>query len=103
MAQYIKNAFNFTDEGTVIIGWHYSLKDQTVRLYVDDTGCGIEERRLGKVFNIFWKDNMFKTGVGLGLTIAKMFTEKMDGQVGVESKPGVGSRFYSMFKADIRK
>ena len=103
MAQYIKNAFKFTDEGTVIIGWHYSLKDQTVRLYVDDTGCGIEERRLGKVFNIFWKDNMFKTGVGLGLTIAKMFTEKMDGQVGVESKPGVGSSFYSMFKADIRK
>jgi signal transduction histidine kinase len=54
------------------------------------------------VFNIFWKDDMFKTGVGLGLTIAKMFTEKMEGEVGVESKPGVGSRFHSSFKAYIK-
>lgn len=103
MAQYIKNAFKFTGKGSVIIGWYFNLKDMTVRLFVDDTGCGIEERRLGKVFNIFWKDNMFKTGVGLGLTIAKMFTEKMDGQVGVESKPGIGSSFHSTFKAYIKE
>jgi len=102
MGQYIKNAFKFTEKGSVWIGWRYSLDDGTVCLSVDDTGCGIEERRLGKVFNIFWKDNMFKTGVGLGLTIAKMFTEKMDGEVGVESNPGVGSCFHSTFKAYIR-
>lgn len=102
MGQYIKNAFKFTEKGSVWISWSYSLADGTVRLSVDDTGCGIEERRLGKVFNIFWKDNMFKTGVGLGLTIAKMFTEKMEGEVGVESKPGVGSCFHSTFKAYIR-
>jgi signal transduction histidine kinase len=54
------------------------------------------------VFNIFWKDDMFKTGVGLGLTIAKMITEKMDGEVGVESKPGIGSCFHSTFKAYIK-
>ena len=99
MGQYIKNAFKFTAKGSVWIGWYYDLENGTVRLSVDDTGCGIEERRLGKVFNIFWKDNMFKTGVGLGLTIAKMFTERMDGQVGVESKPGIGSSFHSTFKA----
>ena len=102
MGQYIKNAFKFTEKGSVWMSWRYSLDDGTVRLSVDDTGCGIEERRLGKVFNIFWKDNMFKTGVGLGLTIAKMFTEKMDGEVGVESKPGVGSCFHSTFKAYIK-
>lgn len=103
MGQYIKNAFKFTDSGTVSVGWRYSISRERVELYVEDTGCGIESRRIGKVFNIFWKDDMFKTGVGLGLTIAKMFTEKMDGQVGVESKPGVGSCFYSSFKAYIRK
>ena len=102
MGQYIKNAFKFTEKGSVWMSWRYSLDDGTVRLSVDDTGCGIEERRLGKVFNIFWKDNMFKTGVGLGLTIAKMFTEKMDGEVGAESKPGVGSCFHSTFKAYIK-
>ncbi len=102
MGQYIKNAFKFTREGSVRLGWLYSIKDSTVRLYVDDDGCGIEPRKVNKVFNIFWKDDMFKTGVGLGLTIAKMFTEKMDGEVGVESSLGVGSSFYSVFKAHIK-
>ena len=102
MGQYLKNAFKFTDKGTVWLGWHYNLAEEKVELFVEDTGCGIESRRLNKVFNIFWKDDMFKTGVGLGLTIAKMFTEKMEGEVGVESKPGVGSRFHSSFKAYIK-
>ena len=102
LGQYIKNAFKFTDKGTVWLGWHYNISEEKVRLFVDDTGCGIESRRLKKVFNIFWKDDMFKTGVGLGLTIAKMITEKMDGEVGVESKPGIGSCFHSTFKAYIK-
>ena len=102
MGQYIKNAFKFTEKGTVWLGWHYNISDENVRLSVDDTGCGIESRRLNKVFNIFWKDDMFKTGVGLGLTIAKMITEKMDGTVGVESKLGIGSCFHSTFKAYIK-
>lgn len=102
IGQYIKNAFKFTAKGTVWIGWRYNLSDESVEVFVEDTGCGIESRRLGKVFNIFWKDDMFKTGVGLGLAIAKMFTEKMEGEVGVESKPGVGSCFHSSFKAYIK-
>lgn len=102
MGQYIKNAFKFTEKGSVWVGWRYNLNDETVELFVDDTGCGIESRRQNKVFNIFWKDDMFKTGVGLGLTIAKMFTEKMGGQVNVESKPGIGSCFYSSFKAYVK-
>ena len=99
VGQYIKNAFKFTSKGTVWLGWRYDISEEKVELFVEDTGCGIENRRLNKVFNIFWKDDMFKTGVGLGLTIAKMFTEKMEGEVGVESKPGVGSCFHSSFKA----
>lgn len=102
MGQYIKNSFKFTSKGTVWLGWCFNLNEERVELYVEDTGCGIESRRQSKVFNIFWKDDMFKTGVGLGLTIAKMFTEKMEGNVGVESKPGVGSRFHSSFKAYIK-
>ena len=45
---------------------------------------------------------MFKTGVGLGLTIAKMYTEIMEGSVMVESKPGIGSCFSSVFNASVR-
>jgi len=102
IGQYIKNAFKFAPEGLVRLGWQYDLSEGTVQLFVDDSGRGIDSRKLKKVFNIFWKDDMFKTGVGLGLTIAKMYTENMGGKVMVESKPGVGSCFSSVFSASIR-
>lgn len=102
MGQYIKNAFKFTQKGLVRLGWEYSLADSKVRLYVDDSGRGIERTRQNLVFNIFWKDDMFKTGVGLGLTIAKMFTENMNGTVGVESISGIGSCFYSTFNSYVK-
>jgi len=101
VGQYVKNAFKFAPCGLVRLGWQYSLTDDTVQLYVEDSGCGIDSRKLKKVFNLFWKDDMFKTGVGLGLTIAKMYTENMGGHVMVESKPGVGSCFSSVFSATI--
>lgn len=101
VGQYVKNAFKFAPCGLVRLGWQYSLTDDTVQLFVEDSGGGIDSRKLKKVFNIFWKDDMFKTGVGLGLTIAKMYTENMGGHVMVESKPGVGSCFSSVFSATI--
>lgn len=103
MGQYVKNAFKFTPKGLVRLGWEYNLADSTVRLFVDDSGRGIDNRKLKMVFNIFWKDDMFKTGVGLGLTIAKLFTENMDGNVGAESQQGIGSCFYSTFKAYVKR
>ena len=102
LGQYIKNAFKFAPKGLVRLGWEYNLSDDTVQLFVDDSGRGIESRKIKKVFNIFWKDDMFKTGVGLGLTIAKMYTEIMEGSVMVESKPGIGSCFSSVFNASVR-
>lgn len=103
LGQYLKNAFKFTSSGMVRIGWDFSLSDGTVRLFVDDSGRGIDSRKRKMVFNIFWKDDMFKTGVGLGLTIAKLYTENMKGEVGVESIPGVGSCFYSKFRATVKQ
>lgn len=103
MGQYVRNAFKFTRKGYVKLGWSFDLDSETVLLYVEDTGNGISEDRRQYIFNLFWKDDMFTTGVGIGLTIAKTFTEKMDGKVIVQSKPGVGSCFGSQFKAYIKQ
>ena len=40
MGQYIKNAFKFTAQGCVWLGWRYNLNEERVELYVEDTGCG---------------------------------------------------------------
>lgn len=102
MGQFLRNAFKFTKKGYVKLGWNYDLDNGTVLLYVEDTGCGISEDKRKYIFNLFWKDDMFTTGVGIGLTIAKTFTEKMEGKVVVQSRRDVGSRFGSQFKAYIK-
>lgn len=50
---------------------------------------------------MFWKDDMFVTGVGLGLALAKTYTKKMDGEIVLQTKEGIGSLFGSRFKARI--
>ena len=102
MGQFLRNAFKFTKKGYVKLGWNYDLDNGTVLLYVEDTGCGISEDKRKYIFNLFWKDDMFTTGVGIGLTIAKTFTEKMDGKVVVHTRKGIGSCFGSQFKAYIK-
>lgn len=102
MGQFLRNAFKFTKKGYVKLGWNYDLDSETVLLYVEDTGRGISEDKRQYIFNLFWKDDMFTSGVGIGLTIAKTFTEKMDGKTVVQSRKDVGSRFGSQFKAYIK-
>ncbi len=101
MGQYLSNAFKFTESGYVKIGWDYNLDEDTVLLYVEDTGKGVSPEKRKLIFNMFWKDDMFITGVGLGLSLAQTYTEKMGGDIVFQSKPGIGSLFGSRFKANI--
>jgi len=67
-----------------------------VRISVVDNGIGIDPRFRERIFGVFERlspqDN--PTGTGIGLAIVKRSVEKMSGTVGVESTPGVGSRFW---------
>jgi len=69
----------------------------TVRLVVEDTGPGIEERHLPRVFERFYRVDAGRSrelgGTGLGLSIVKHLAEAMGGAVGVESAAGKGSKF----------
>jgi signal transduction histidine kinase len=67
-----------------------------VRLWVEDNGLGIApeaQPRLFKLFSRLYPDNQFE-GTGLGLAIVRRAVERRGGQVGVESVPGQGSRFW---------
>ncbi|MEE1899470.1 ATP-binding protein [Flavobacterium rakeshii] len=102
------NAIKFTEEGDVTI----SVKkiDETeagckLRFSIKDTGIGIEKDKLEAIFDRFTQAEESTTrrfgGTGLGLNIVKQLVELMDGEIGVNSKPGRGSEFY--FILDFEK
>lgn len=88
----ITNAVKFTNKGYIKMG--YACKDGGLDIYVADTGMGIEEKNLKKIFNRFEKLNDFIQGTGLGLPICKSIAEEMGGKIWVESEYGKGSVFH---------
>lgn len=95
------NASKFTEKGSVTIRAENLKKYEGrngLRLSVIDTGVGIKEDDLKKLFTAFqqvdMKMNRTKGGTGLGLSISKRLAELMGGSIGVESEYGRGSVFY---------
>lgn len=96
ISNLISNAVKFTEEGGITLST--VLKDGFVEVSVSDTGHGIYERDMDRLFHAFeqiQKGNERKTGgTGLGLVISKNIIEKHNGRIWAESKPGKGSVFY---------
>ncbi|MBI9047165.1 MAG: response regulator [Anaerolineaceae bacterium] len=92
----VNNGLRFTESGGVII--RILRKDQLIKVEVEDTGMGIAEEDLPKVFEAFrqvGKDSWRRReGSGLGLAISKRFIELHGGEMGLESNFGKGSTFY---------
>jgi signal transduction histidine kinase len=93
------NAVKFTQRGSVTLSVRASQgNDQLCALTftVRDSGVGIRQEDLARIFEPFVQsDNAAATvGTGLGLTISRDFVRMMGGSLGVESKLGVGSRFH---------
>ncbi len=90
----IGNATKFTPEGGSITV-RVEPRDQEVWFFVTDTGPGIPEDQLPRLFDRYWQaKRTARLGTGLGLTIAKGIIEAQDGRIGVESQLGVGSTFF---------
>ena len=92
----LSNAVKFTGEGHVRLIVHVS--DANVRFTVSDTGIGIRDEDIGKLFYAFEqfdaRKNRDKSGTGLGLSITKALVELMGGRISVESVYGQGTSFH---------
>lgn len=87
----IGNAFKFVSTGSVKFG--YSLENKLVKFYVTDSGIGIAEDKINKIFDRFVKGENSIQGTGLGLSICKTIIERLGGNISVESTLGIGTTF----------
>ena len=95
----LTNAVKYTKEGSIIFSINSVIKNDVCRLIisVEDTGIGIKQENLNKLFNKFerldLKDNITIEGTGLGFAITKKLVDMMNGKIVVQSVFGKGSKF----------
>ena len=97
LANLIDNAIKYCPEGARITA-RGAIVGQKVEIAIEDTGPGIEERHLPRLFERFYRVDPGRSrdmgGTGLGLSIVKHVVEAMKGEVGVHSKFGLGTTFW---------
>jgi signal transduction histidine kinase len=93
LANLLDNAVKFTPPGgRITVGAR--REGERVRIWVEDTGSGIDPEDLPHIFERFYRGrNAPAEGSGLGLAIVRWIVEAHGGQVEVHSQPGQGSRF----------
>jgi signal transduction histidine kinase/CheY-like chemotaxis protein len=103
----LSNATKFTpDLGNIRLNANLISEENgkcTIRIEVIDTGIGMSEEQISRLFNAFEQADSSTArkfgGTGLGLVISRRIVELMDGEVAVVSEPGKGSTFSFTFKA----
>lgn len=89
----VGNAAKFTSEGHIDLGYTLSSDEESVRIFVADTGCGIASDQTERVFERFYKVDNFVQGAGLGLSICQTIAERLGGRIALSSKLNEGSCF----------
>lgn len=92
LSNFLSNAFKYTSEGSITLG--YEVREENMYFYVTDTGTGIQEDKVDKVFERFMKLDAKRQGTGLGLSISQTIIKKLGGDIGVVSEYGKGSTFW---------
>jgi signal transduction histidine kinase len=101
LTNLVNNAFKFTDKGGVTI--ITSKGDNFVQVAVKDTGPGIKEEDLPKLFQQFIQLQRNVGGTGLGLSISKKLIEAHRGKIWAESEFGKGTTFYFLLPIKERR
>ncbi len=104
------NAVKFVDNGHIITHIEeVSKKDEQVilRFTIEDTGIGIPQEKLGKIFDKFCQADSSTTkkygGTGLGLAITRQLVYLMNGEIGIQSTVGVGTKIWFELKLPYKK
>jgi signal transduction histidine kinase len=92
----VSNALKFGDPSAPTVRITAHREDAVWRIAVEDNGRGIAEEDQERIFNAFRRaaGSSGQSGYGLGLAICQRLVERRGGQIGVESAPGRGSRFW---------
>lgn len=97
LTNLITNAIKFTKKGHVTIGYTIIESEEKIKIWVDDSGLGIDEENQKIIFDRFRRIEddftMKLSGLGLGLSITKAYVELLGGTISVKSSPGTGSIF----------
>ncbi|MFC0711551.1 response regulator [Azorhizophilus paspali] len=101
LSNLLDNAIKFTSQGEITLRIRKECEDERsvrLRFEVRDTGIGLDETQRRKLFRAFTQADSSTSrqygGTGLGLAICKHLVTMMDGEIGVDSSPGVGSTFH---------
>ncbi len=97
LVNLVSNAIKFIEKGGIWVRAEQWNRGKYIKISVQDTGIGIEEKHLEKIFEKFYRVETAThaiPGTGLGLAIVKDLVEKHKGKVWVESEVGKGSTFY---------
>ena len=91
----LSNAVKFTDRGEISL--RARLNGDAAEFFIADTGIGIAEENLQRIFDPFWQVEQSSTrragGTGLGLSVSRSLARLLGGDITAESKLGEGSRF----------
>src|SRR5271155_1217457 len=101
LINFCNNAVKFTEQGEIVVRARIQEKNddgQLIYFAVRDTGIGLTNEQMGRLFQAFEQADASTTrqhgGTGLGLAISKRLATLMGGDVGVTSEPGKGSKFW---------
>lgn len=108
LVNLLSNALKFTEKGEIELKASLIKKvgrKGIIRFSVRDTGIGISDKQIGKLFKAFSQADSSTTrefgGTGLGLVISAQLVKKMGGKLEVKSIPGKGSEFYFTLEMEL--
>ena len=96
LSNLIANAIKYSPDGSTI-SLKSSISETDITIEIADEGYGIEKQNLNRVFDRFYRTDKARAhtkGTGLGLSLVKQLTNRLGGNVSVESKINKGSKFF---------
>ena len=92
LGNLLSNAVKFTKTGKIVLKMELSGDNSLIRFIVEDTGPGFSKDMQGKIFDSFEKHNSFTQGIGLGLTICKYISHRLNGTIMLDTSYENGTR-----------